>query len=254
MPGDRPGSDERWCFRCEAILPRDETQCPECGATLRPYEAASFGDGPRRSTGASPQPDGHSPRWWSEPPARLVGVGIGALAFLLGYAAIWVVASLTLTTIPITFGGLGDPVPNWKVIGWVFYRAHNAMIAGLGFSVTGVVFSGPAARSYAGTLIDSPAVFVVPPILLTLAGYAATRMSASPESYARRGASIVRGYLPLAVAGMLLTISTEHLCLFVYPEPVSSVALVGLAYPLAFGALGGVVAARTSAPAQDESR
>lgn len=159
-----------------------------------------------------------------------------------------IVSEPTLTTL---FGDGGVSATTWA--GWLFYNAHLVP-----FSV-----DNPAVRFGSGSVPNlvlaghPPAVLgllLLPPILLTLAGWLAVRDPADQTpgllpAGAGRGALVTVGYLPFSVAGTVGFVGSVALWRrgAVTPDPLASVLLMGLAYPLFFGGLGGWLAVRIHA-------
>lgn len=142
----------------------------------------------------------------------------------------------------------GEPVPIWQGVGWLFYNAHfvRTRIPGLG---------GPRSENFiaAGDDGSLTLLYLVPVLALFAAGVAvswvteANDESAGPETDAGPatgavdGAAVVLGYLPLAVAG-LLVFSYAVGDGAIEPDPITGVAVAGLIYPVAWGGVGGAVA------------
>jgi hypothetical protein len=126
----------------------------------------------------------------------------------------------------------GDPVPIWKAVGRLFYNAHfvPTTVPGLGGPQTeNFVAGGP-------TLL-----YLVAPLALLAAGALAAR-AAGPEPWLA-GGLVFAGYLPLAVLGAIgfgYGVGDGA----VAPDLVAAVLLAGVVYPVAFGAVGGLVGDR----------
>ncbi len=177
------------------------------------------------------------------------GAAGGALAFPLGYLAIFIVQSGDL---PKRLGSVADalaalgvsPPAGWQVVGWYFLGAHNAGID---------VSTSVAGQSGSGTVLGDLGVLqmVVLVLLLVLAGFLVARTAAPRDATegAKAGLPFVPGYLVLTVvlalasswsfsesaAGVSASASTA-------PEPLPAVLLAGILYPAVFGALGGAAA------------
>lgn len=133
----------------------------------------------------------------------------------------------------------GDPIPAWQGVGWLFYNGHfvDTEIPSL---VGGARSVSLIAEADGGSLT---ALYVVPPLLLLVAGVVAARVAgaAEPADGAGSGALVVAGYLPLAVIGAFLfrySIGEGA----VAPDLITAVLLAGVVYPVAFGAIGGAAA------------
>jgi hypothetical protein len=157
-----------------------------------------------------------------------VGAVAGALAWLAGYAAA-VEAARRL---------FGSPNPAWGA--FLFYDVHLVPLTPVG----GVTRAGGNAvvRMFGPVGLVGG---VVPACLLVVAGgVVAWRANArSLRAGAVAGAAVTAGYLPLSVLGAL--VSTERFFGGVYhPELLATAAVAGVAFPVVFGGIGGVVAAR----------
>lgn len=167
------------------------------------------------------------------------GAGAGVAAYLLGYLLTYVWQSGSVEERLASFNFIadlfgGDPIAVWQAVGWLFYNAHfvrTRATGGLG---------GPRSQNFiAGS--DGGAVvllYLVPVVLLLAAGLAVARLGGAADiaDGAVGGATVVLGYLPLAVVGRFLFNYDGS----VAPDLVTAVLLAGLVYPLVFGALGGV--------------
>lgn len=175
----------------------------------------------------------------------------GVLAYLVGYLVTFLVVAsraeelLRSITVELQYGGgvepffeLVEPTPEtWKVVGWFFHAAQWSKVV------------NPQLRTGRTVKLDLVArvggeyqlLYLVAPVLLFVAGYLVARTGTTygvrGDEYA--GASIVLGYLPCAVAGgLVFTVSHPA----VGPDLLSTFFIVGAAYPVVFGWLGGRVA------------
>lgn len=177
---------------------------------------------------------------------RVVGGGIGAgiAAWLLGYLAVFVGYGSRIEN-SLGSGVLqlltGEDV-TWKLVGWLFFNAHNVAveIPGL-FGETATNFVTGAEEG------ASVALLVLPPVVLVVAGVVAVWGTAdSPVSAARNGAAVALGYLPASVvSAVLFAVSVGDRS--AGPVLVTAVLLAGAVYPLVFGAVGGLVGGHFSA-------
>lgn len=172
------------------------------------------------------------------------GLLSGLTVYLLGYAATYSVAANEIFEAVSGFNGLlqlfgQSPVPTWKAVGWVFYNAH--------FVALEVALPGGStvSRDLLAAQNAPLALFVVPPLLLTIAGWFVARQARHLENVRdgiRAGASITASYLLAVVVG-LFVVSVTTVGTTVAPDLLSGAALAGLGYPLVFGSLGGAIAA-----------
>lgn len=177
-----------------------------------------------------------------------VPLGAGALAgaavYAIGYFLTYLLHSGDLRDSPLNgvseLAGGGDIT--LQLVGWLFYNAHFVPTA-----VDLPLFGSGSVNFIAEADAFSAVLYAVPPLLLVGAGLAVARRhgtSADIGDTALAGASVVIGYLPLALLGIAafgvsLGSSTGG------PDPVLAVGLAGLVYPVAFGAIGAVVAQQT---------
>jgi hypothetical protein len=171
----------------------------------------------------------------------VTGAAAGAVAYVLGYLFAYVTQSGAVeeqlagfNVFADLFGG--DPIPTWKAVGWLFYNGHfvDTQIPSL---VGGSRMTNLIAQADGGTLT---LLYVVPPVLLVVAGLAASRIAGAtePADGAKAGAFVIAGYLPLAVVGAFLFRHSVGGGT-VAPALVTAVLLAGAVYPAALGAVGG---------------
>ena len=171
----------------------------------------------------------------------VAGAAAGAAAYVVGYLFAYVTQAGAIedqlagfNLFADLFGG--DPIPTWQAVGWVFYNGHfvDTKVPSL---VGGSQLTNLISQADGGSLT---LLYVVPPVLLILAGLVASRVAeaAEPADGAKAGAFVLAGYLPLAVIGALLfrySVGDGT----VAPDLVTAVLLAGAVYPAAFGAAGG---------------
>jgi len=169
------------------------------------------------------------------------GAAAGAAAYLFGYLFAYVTQQSAVEEQLAGFNFFadlfgGDPIPTWQAVGWVFYNGHfvDTQIPSL---VGGARSTNLIAQAEGGSLA---LLYVVPPVLLLLAGLVAGRVAGATEAAdgAKNGAFVLAGYLPLAVIGAFLfrySVGDGT----VAPDVVTAVLLAGAVYPGVFGAVGG---------------
>lgn len=187
------------------------------------------------------------------------GLFSGVTTFFLGFAVTyaWVASEVesALSGANAVVALFGEAtIPTWKAVGWVFYNAH---LVALEIPMPG----GAVSRDLIAAEGGSVGLYLVPPVLLTLAGWLVARTaydlggsrvglpatdaddgsSVSVTDGARAGAAIVVGYLLVAVAGAF-ALSADAFGATVGPDLLGAAAVAGLLYPVLFGALGGAVA------------
>ncbi|WP_435093020.1 transporter [Halorubrum sp. N11] len=179
--------------------------------------------------------------------SRIVGGAAGgAVAYVLGYLVVYVTQS---TRIEEELSGInffadlfgGDPIATWQAVGWLFYNAHFVDIDSPSL-IGGAQSTNLITQADGGSLL-----FVLPPLLLFVAGVVAARSAGAskPAEGAQAGAFVLAGYLPLAVVGAFLFRYAAGAGT-VAPDLVTAVLLAGAVYPAAFGAIGGAASSLLS--------
>ncbi|WP_255170618.1 hypothetical protein [Natrononativus amylolyticus] len=168
----------------------------------------------------------------------------GAAAYALGYLLTYLTQRGSVDErleafnfVAALFGG--EPIPSWQAVGWLFYNAHfvDTELPAL----AGTRTQNFVASADGGSLA---LLYLLPPLALLGAGFAvATASSARTlEDGGLRGALVVLGYLPLAVLGVVAfgyAIGEGT----VAPDAITAVGVAGVVYPVAFGGIGGAIAA-----------
>lgn len=162
------------------------------------------------------------------------GVGAYVLSYLLTFF-LW-----STTEFPATVGGairgfVTDQVPDWVFSGWLLYNAHFVDIAvevGIGRSRWNFI-----------DFVDQSStdiLYIVIPGVLLVAGVALARAVGARDapSGALAGASVIVGYLPLAIIGTFVFTANGNA-----PVLLQATLLAGIVYPVVVGAVGGGVAA-----------
>lgn len=194
------------------------------------------GDGPdmAEDTPSGAQRDGR----FGDLPWRL-GARRGAAAFVAGLAGVGLLV-LVERTLSGDLAGLAEATDGIAddplyATGWLFYNAH---LVGVIVGEEAVTLVG-ALRS-SGT-VPASLVYAVPPPALYLAGNAVAHATVDQDDgrfrRALSGATVLAGYLPLAVVGAVAFTTRGA-----GPSPLAALVLAGLGYPLLFGGLGGYTA------------
>lgn len=178
----------------------------------------------------------------------IAGATGGAVAYILGYLVVYVTQGdrieeglSGINFFADLFGG--DPISTWQAAGWMFYNAHFVDVD-VPSLIGGAQSTNLITQAEGGSLAF---LFVVPPILLLLAGAVAGRTANAdnPVEGAQAGAFVLAGYLPLAVIGAFLfryAVGDGT----VAPDLVTAVLLAGAVYPAVFGAIGGAASSLLS--------
>lgn len=184
-----------------------------------------------------------------------IGAAVGIGAYVAGYVVTF------LLTLVDGLSNTGD-VATWRVVGWVFYGVHNVKMEST-VRVNGVAaaetkhtgaFEALAGNGLTET-VPGLVYRLVPVVLLLVAGVLVYRRAweenLSPLGGAALGGLVFVGYLLCAVGGAVLFKQTVNqaplgggsgdVMLTIGPAMAGSVGLVGLAYPVVCGAIGGLV-------------
>lgn len=194
-------------------------------------------------------------------PGKLVErlpVATGAVVGVAAHFAGLVATALLLVADPEFEFGTSRVVRVGTVdeIGWVFFSAHFARI-----ERTVPFGSGGGGTERLNILAETAlafpaAIFYAVPVVLLVAGGAVVAgrdlWESSLKAHAFAGGTVVAGYFPLAAMGVFLfetefRVEDEALANATFsqgPELATTVLLVGLVFPLLFGAIGGLLASR----------
>ncbi|MDS0474497.1 hypothetical protein [Natrinema sp. 1APR25-10V2] len=159
------------------------------------------------------------------------GGAAGVGSFLLGYLFTFLSAADTGVRVAGAFQPLasagGRFAPAWKVAGWLFLDGH----------AVGTRFDGRTVDAV--SLAGVEFLYLVPPLLLVAAGalVAVTSASTTRRQGLVDGATVTVGYLLFVVVFAILTQHGN-----VRPTLLRALVVAGVAYPVAFGGLGGILA------------
>ena len=177
------------------------------------------------------------------------GALAGTAAYIVGYALVGLVVLVGAVA------SMPEDAPPLPVIVGLFWQAAHAVPVGIGVPSDQLLLD-PDAPGHLRLL------FVLPPLLLTAGGAVLAVLDGAADGVtgARSGAAVVVGYLPAAVLGLALfwvrttsilapdphAFGASQGVLFGDLQPFGAVPhvgflLIGLAYPLVFGSLGGSV-------------
>ncbi|WP_424018187.1 hypothetical protein ACOZ4N_01670 [Halorientalis pallida] len=175
------------------------------------------------------------------------GAIAGAGAYLLGYVFTYLLVGSDVreSAVNQVFQALGGEDLTYQAVGWVFYNAHFVSTV----VDVNIPFIGGSDTVNFIAQVDafSAILYVVPVVLLFGAGLAVGRRTPGEQDVgdaAAAGATVVAGYLPLAViVGFLIQVQTNGSS--AGPDLLLAAVLAGLIYPAVFGALGSVAAFAT---------
>ncbi len=175
------------------------------------------------------------------------GAAVGAGAYVVSYVLTYVFVAID----GVQTSGMTD-IAKWKQVGWVFYSAHFGVeieASGAGMSQSFNVFDQLSQGSALTSTVPKLVYQIAPIVILLAAGYVAYQKiglaDASAESAAAAGASVVVGYFVLAIVGALVafkwSMSAGGTTASVGPALATSALILGIAYPVVFGGIGGVL-------------
>lgn len=167
------------------------------------------------------------------------GALVGVIAYVVGYLLTYVWQAGNVRDALSGFNALvqllgGQRIPVWTVVGWLFYDAHFVPIR------VPMPGQGAAMNSLIGGNGATQALYVLPPVVLLVAGaFAAYWAGAeSGEAGLAAGVSIATAYFVLAVLGaFVFQYSFQGFTISV--DLLRAVVIAGIVYPVAFGAIGG---------------
>lgn len=171
------------------------------------------------------------------------GLLSGVTAYLLGFGVVYAAMARevesALAAVNAVVALLGQAtIPTWKAVGWLFYNAHLVPVE---IPTAG----GTVSRDLIASQNAPVALYLLPPLMLVGAGFIVARMAddlPDVKAGARSGATIVVGYLLVAIAGAFV-LSASAFGATVGPDLLGAAAVAGLVYPLVFGSIGGAIAA-----------
>ncbi|MFB6068628.1 MAG: hypothetical protein ABEJ90_01715 [Halobacterium sp.] len=174
----------------------------------------------------------------SEPLPWRLGAKAGGVAFGIVYVVMYAV-TIASDIDPVFFDRWGQH----NAAAWLAYSAHNVKIAasGAASSIGSVNFIQSNTDAFP---LPTILLYAIPAAVLFLAGrYVASHsgtLESSPDRAAKEGATVVAGYLALAVLGAFV-FTGNYSEATLKPDFVETVVMMGLAYPVVLGAAGGWV-------------
>ena len=176
------------------------------------------------------------------------GTVAGIVGWVVGYAITYVVALEALRA-ELRASGLEvllETATDWQLAGWLFFDAHGVTLDAPTLALGGTLEGQGFLAAIGGSFV---ALYGLPVVTLVLAGGVVTwrhrKTYRRPTDAGIAGATTVVGYLPCVVAGLVaFTVDAGEIVL--RPDLLVGVVLAGLAYPIAFGALGGMLVAVAS--------
>ncbi len=176
------------------------------------------------------------------------GTVAGIVAWLVGYAVTFAVG-LEAVTAELRASGLEvvlERAADWQLAGWLFFDAHGVTLDVPALALGGTLEGQGFLAAIGGGFV---ALYGLPAVTLAVAGGAVAwhRREAygRPTDGAIAGSTTVVGYLPCVVVGIVV-FAVDAGEIVLRPDPLVGVLLAGFAYPIAFGALGGVLVAVAS--------
>ena len=185
-------------------------------------------------------------------PLKLGGV-FGVAAYVVGYIVTYVLVEIDGEIDTSEFDSeFADTI---DVVGWVFYNGH---FVDTEYSISAGDFSESESErliAEGSTQIPEVVYYLVPIVMLVGAGYLLLQQEYVTDvgDAALSGATLVVGYLPLAILGTILFEASESGnggSVSVGPETGAAILLAGLIWPIVLGAVGGFLASQI----QDNTR
>lgn len=161
----------------------------------------------------------------------------GVAAFAAGYVLTFVLLAVDGTSESSTSGEESGFVEGLQVIGLFFYNTMFVDVHVGGLMTVNIL-------QETETSVPTVVYYLAPVVAIAGAALLLVRATpfrpASAEASAKLGASVIAGYLPMAVLG-LVAFELEVDGLTLSPDSSSALLLVGAVYPLLCGAIGGLL-------------
>lgn len=180
---------------------------------------------------------------------RTVGSGLvaGTLAYMLGFLIVyeWRITFgerdlFEFERVIKTVGELS--VPSWQSSGWLFYNSHFVATRASSLSHNPIVQNLIETSGKRSIM----ALYLVPPLLLVLAGFLVNWLNNTNNSLswaAVSGVTVAIPYALLSVQGAILFRYGPSISdLTISPDLVAAGWLAGVIYPTIFGTIGGFLA------------
>lgn len=190
------------------------------------------GDPPDGGDGTAGDGDEYVWRDWTREDLKRSAVA-GVAAYLATYALLYLWF--------LSEGRMSGAFTDWRWVGWILYHGQFVPLD----------VSAGSASAGAATLVETglgDRSNVVPALLLSvavalLAGFllARARDPADPDAAVGTGASLVVGYLPPAVLGVVVFGGTLPNGVHVRPSPLVAPIVTGVVFPAVVGAVGGLI-------------
>lgn len=160
-------------------------------------------------------------------PVRATGYGL--VAAFCTYAAVALFLGIHIaSTEHVTVTGVGLETLFFGTLG-DFLSAHAGVTDGVVMGVAGV------------GVVPGVVYYLVPPVALCWCALRTVEPDVPRQKAAVQGSGLVLGYAP-AVGLVLATLSGSADFVFVALDPAEATLLAGVAYPLVFGGVGGLLA------------
>ena len=174
----------------------------------------------------------------TDPRSIATGSLIGTLSWLIGYAITYLLVAPNLRDSPLNriIETLDGAPATHELVGWVFYNAHFVDV------VLDIPILGSQTTAYIGGDTGfTPALYLVPVVLLLAGGALISRQQAAtdPTAGGFAGLTVGLGYLPLTVIGGLLFEITVGGATG-GPDLTAAIILAGVIYPAVCAGIGGV--------------
>jgi len=175
-----------------------------------------------------------------------VGSLLGALAYVVNYAGVWLLLGIDGATWKETYSHVLVSDPNLKFTGQILY---NAQFVGTRYdgdggsvSVTNELTDASLQENITST-IPEIGYYIIPILVLVIVGYVLYRYEdpqPSRVAAAKIGVSVIPGYLLLSVVGVFLFVLHGGFVIS-RPDPPGAILLTGIVYPGLWGGAGAVI-------------
>ncbi|MFP9192796.1 hypothetical protein [Natronosalvus vescus] len=179
----------------------------------------------------------------------LEGASAGTAAWAVGYALTYLLAGSTIRSdlrTEILESATGETLTA-ELVAWTYVNAHGVPTLIPQQGLYSLLRAEQNAVTHGGG--NEWLLLILPPVVLALAGSAITaRRVETLETHTDAsivGAMIAIGYLLATIVAVLVsTVPVEGGV--IRPAPLESILIVGIVYPLTFGAVGGVLVRKFS--------
>ncbi len=165
--------------------------------------------------------------------AWIEGALLGVIAWILGYGITFALVAPRVRERPIhrIVEALEGEPATYELVGWVFLNAHFVQTV-----FRNVPLIGTFSTTFIGNDGFGPSLYVIPVIMLVLAGMALAyhQNATSPVAGARAGLGLLPGYaLPSVISVFVFEVTIAGAR--GSPDLLPAIVLAGIAYPIVVG-------------------